>query len=77
MIKDLLVEFPAVGKTSDTTIKISNFSGNHMWFRCLLHEYQKELLGYTAELVSQVSTLLDCQMQVYAPLGSLCLAHTG
>ena len=55
LIKDLLSEFAAVGKTSDTTIKISNFSGNHAWFRQLLHEFQKQVYGHISELVAQVS----------------------
>lgn len=55
LIKDMLSEFAAVAKTSDTTIKISNFSGNHAWFRQLLHEFQKQVYGHTSELVAQVS----------------------
>ena len=67
MIKNLLEEFAAVGNTSDTTIKISNFSGNHAWFRQLLQEYQKELYGRTFELVTQVGMLLCWQLQICAP----------
>ncbi|KAL3150367.1 hypothetical protein ABBQ32_000206 [Trebouxia sp. C0010 RCD-2024] len=64
LIKDLLSELAAVGKTSDTTIKISNFSGNHAWFCQLLHDFQKEVYGHTSELVSQVETRFGTEVMV-------------
>lgn len=54
LIKDLLKEFLPVGNTVETTIKISNFEGNHAWFRRLLHEFQKAVYGHNLEIVAQV-----------------------
>jgi hypothetical protein len=58
LIKDLLKEFLPVGNTVETTIKISNFEGNHAWFRRLLHEFQKAVYGHNLEIVAQVMLYL-------------------
>ena len=55
LIKNLLEELQSVGTTVETTIKISNFEGNHAWFRKLLHECQKEVYGHNLEIVAQVT----------------------
>lgn len=46
-----------MGRTLDTTIRISNFENNHAWFRRMLHGVQKLVYGRILEIVVQVQTL--------------------
>ncbi|KAL0023253.1 hypothetical protein WJX77_000286 [Trebouxia sp. C0004] len=60
LIKDLLKEFLPMGNT----VEISNFEGNHAWFRRLLHEFRKAVYGHNLEIAAQVERRFETKVMV-------------